>query len=118
MPGTTRAADAALFPRDGGSADLSTYQVVAQTVAELRDPANAPALTMPPYLLATGQLALLAKLSIYSERGVTREQARLLYLNSTALELWQAMGRHPTLTGSRHRPPKGALLALGVPFSD
>jgi hypothetical protein len=35
-----------------------------------------------------------------------------------ALTLWRAMGRTPTVLSEQHRPPKTAVLAFGVPFSE
>jgi hypothetical protein len=56
--------------------------------------------------------------SIYSKRGDSREQIRLLYMNAAALLVWKAMGKRPTQIGAQQRPPQTALLAFGVPFSE
>jgi hypothetical protein len=93
------------------------YQVVAQSAEDLRSIANAPAVSMGPYLLESGQMALLTTISVYSLRGASREQLRLLYMNATAMRVWREMGRIPRVIGARVRPPQAALLAYGVPFS-
>ena len=94
------------------------YHVIVQDADEVRDLGNAPAISMGQSLTDTEQTRLLTTLSIYSERGATREQLRLLYMNEVALSLWVAMGKSPTVIAMRHRPPKTALLTLGVPFSE
>lgn len=93
------------------------YEVVAQTTAEVQDLENAPPLSMAAYLVESDQMKLLTTISIYSERGAHPDQVRLLYMNASALLVWRAMGRNPTLIGARHRPPQTALLMYGVPFS-
>lgn len=94
------------------------YEIVVQNVEEMQDIQNAPAVSMGPYLIDSGQTQLLTAISIYSQRGESREQMRLLYMNAVALLVWKAMGKKPNLMGAQHRPPKTALLAFGVPFSD
>jgi hypothetical protein len=94
------------------------YEVVAQSAEEVQDIENAPAVSMGPYLIDSGQTQLLTTISIYAQRGEKREQVRLLYMNAVALRLWKAMGKQPKLIGAQHRPPKTALLAFGVPFSE
>lgn len=94
------------------------YEVVAQTTAEVQDLQNAPPLSMGAYLVESDQMQLLTAISIYSERGAHPDQVRLLYMNASALLVWRAMGRIPTLVGARHRPPRTALLMYGVPFSE
>lgn len=74
--------------------------------------------SMGPWLVESGQTQLLTTISIYSERGTNADQVRLLYMNATALRVWQSMNRNPTLVGARHRPPLTALLMYGVPFSE
>jgi hypothetical protein len=69
-------------------------------------------------LIESGQTRLLTTISIYSQRGENRDQIRLLYMNATALRIWKAMGRNPTMVGAQHRPPRTALLMYGVPFSE
>ena len=94
------------------------YSVIAQSAEDLQDLRNAPAISMGAYLVESGQVKLLTTLSIYAQRGESRDQVRLLYMNAVALRLWEAMGNSPRIIGARHRPPKTALLNLGVPFSE
>jgi hypothetical protein len=94
------------------------YEIVAQSADEVRDVSNAPALSMGSYLEESGQTRLLTTISIYSQLGDSREQVRLLFMNSVAFLIWQAMGKHPKLIGAQHRPPKNALLTFGIPFSE
>lgn len=94
------------------------YTVIAQSADEVQDLQNAPSVSMGPYLVSTEQTRLLASLSIYSQRGNSREQLRLLFMNATALRVWRAMGKQSRLVGAEHRPPRTALLAYGVPFSE
>lgn len=93
------------------------YQVIAQSADDVQNMENAPAVSMGPYLLKSGQVRLLTTISIYSLRGESREQVRLLYMNSAALQVWQEMGRSPKIIGAQVRPPRTALLTFGVPFS-
>jgi hypothetical protein len=94
------------------------YQVITQSAQELQDVLNSPAVSMAPYLMGEEQSGLATKISIYSERGESREQIRLLYMNEEALRVWEAMGRRPTRVGAMHRPPRTAQLCFGVPFSE
>jgi hypothetical protein len=94
------------------------YEIVAQSAEEVQDIRNAPALSMGTYLEESGQTRLLTTISIYSQRGKSRQQVRLLYMNAVALRIWQTMGKYPKLIGAQHRPPGTALLAFGVPFSE
>jgi hypothetical protein len=94
------------------------YNIVAQSAEEMQDIQNAPAVSMGPYLIESGQTQLLTTISIYSERGECRERARMLYMNAVALRIWKAMGKQSNLIGAQHRPPRTALLAYGVPFSE
>jgi hypothetical protein len=94
------------------------YTVIAQSADEVQEIQNAPSVSMGPYLIASGQTCLLTTLSIYSLRGNSREQVRLLYMNATALDIWTDMGKQPTQVGAQHRPPHAALLSFGVPFSE
>jgi hypothetical protein len=96
---------------------VPNYQIVAQSAEDIRNIENAPAVSMEPYLLKSGQQSLLTKISVYSLRGGSREQMRLLYMNSTAIRLWEEMGKTPKIIGARTRPRHTALLTLGVPFS-
>jgi hypothetical protein len=94
------------------------YEIVAQSVEEVQDIQNAPAISMGPYLIESGQIQLLTTISIYAQRGEVREQTRLLYMNAVALRIWKAMGKQANVIGAQHRPPKTAQMAFGVPFSE
>jgi hypothetical protein len=94
------------------------YQIIAQNAEDLREVQNAPAVSMGPYLLESGQIRLLTTISVYSLRGDSREQIRLLYMNATAFRIWQEMGKAPKIIGEQARPPHTALLSFGVPFSE
>ena len=94
------------------------YEIVAQNSDEVQDARNAPAVSIGPWLIESGQTELLTTISIYSERGSSREQVRLLYMNAVAIRIWKAMGNNPMMIGAQHRPPRTALLIYGVPFSD
>jgi len=108
-----------LLHRLVGNQSLSdwNYQIVAQSVEDVQNIENAPAVSMGPYLLKAGQVRLLTTISIYSLRGENREQIRLLYMNAAAIQVWQEMGKSPKIIGAQARPPRAALLAFGVPFS-
>ena len=94
------------------------YTAIAQSAEEVQDVQNAPSVSMGPYLISSEQTRLLTTLSIYSLRGDSHEQVRLLYMNATALCIWKAMGKQPAIVGAVHRPPHDALLSFGVPFSE
>jgi hypothetical protein len=100
------------------SAPALNYQIVAQSAEEVQNTENAPAVSIAPFLLASGQTGLLRTISIYSLRGESREQMRLLYMNAPAIRVWRSMGRTPNVVGSQARPPHTALLTFGVPFSE
>jgi hypothetical protein len=93
------------------------YETIAQAADDVQDIQNSPAISMGPYLISSGQTSLLTTISVYSERGTTAEQVRLLYMNQTALSVWRAMGKSTRAIGSQKRPPRTALLAFGVHFS-
>ena len=93
------------------------YQIVAQSAEDVQNIENAPAVSIGPYLLKSGQLGLLTAVSIYSLRGESREQLRLLYMNAAAVRVWEAMGNVPKIIGAQVRPPRTAILTFGVPFS-
>jgi hypothetical protein len=98
--------------------ETMNYTVIAQSKEEIQNVQNAPPISMGPYLISSEQTRLLTTLSIYSERGNSHEQIRLLYMNATALRIWREMGRQPTIIGIQHRPPHEAMLSYGVPFSE
>jgi len=100
------------------SAPALNYLIVAQSAEEMQNTENAPTVSMGPYLLASGQTALLRTISIYSVRGESREQIRLLYMNAPAIRVWRSMGKAPNVVGSQARPPHTALLTFGVPYSE
>jgi len=93
------------------------YQIVAQSAEDIQNVENSPAVSMELYLLRSEPKSLLTTISIYSVRGESREQIRLLYMNSTAIRVWKEMGKAPKIIGVQVRPPHAALLVLGVPFS-
>jgi hypothetical protein len=95
-----------------------TYGTIAQTASDIQDVQNSPAISMGPYLIISGQTELLRTISVYSERGKSSEQVRLLYMNAVALGVWRAMGKRTHIIKAQKRPPRSALLAYGVPFSE
>jgi hypothetical protein len=94
------------------------YEIIVQNADEVQDIENAPVISMGPYLIESQQARLLTTISIYTLRGESREQVRLLYMNAAALRIWRAMGKQPKIIGALHRPPKEASLSYGVPFSE
>lgn len=94
------------------------YHVIAQSVEDVQNLGNAPALSMQQYLEESGNISLLRTISVYSLRGESREQIRLLYMNASAIRVWRQMGKNPNVIGSQARPPHTALLTFGVPFSE
>ena len=94
------------------------YQIVAQSAEDVQDIENAPAVSMAPHLLKSGQVDLLTKISVYSLRGESRERMRLLYMNAAAIQVWEEMGKTPRIIGAQFRPPRTALLTFGVPYSE
>jgi hypothetical protein len=105
-----------LHPRS--SQKSLNYVIIAQSSDEVQNVRNALSFSIGPWLIESGQTELLTTISIYSERGASREQVRLLYMNEAAVRIWKAMGNSPTMIGAQHRPPRTALLMYGVPFSD
>jgi len=93
------------------------YHIVAQSSDDVQNIENAPAVSMVPYLLKSGQIALLTKISVYSIQGKSRVQLRLLYMNAVAIQVWEEMGKAPKVIGAQFRLPRAALLTFGVPFS-
>ena len=94
------------------------YRIIAQSAEVVQNVENAPAVSMGPFLLKSGQTSLLTTISIYSLRGENRQQLRLLYMNAAAIQVWKEMGKAPNVIGARNRPPHAALLTFGVPFSE
>ena len=100
------------------STDTLNYRIIAQSEGEVRDIQNAPAISMSCFITESDQTKLLTTLSIYSQRGETSDQMRLLYMNDVAFSIWKSMGKEPRIIGSQHRPPSTALLTFGIPFSE
>lgn len=94
------------------------YHIIVQSIEDVQSVENAPAFSMGVYLLESAQTDLLRTISIYSLRGESREQIRLLYMNAAAIRVWREMGKAPTIIGSQTRPPHAAILTFGVPFSE
>ena len=94
------------------------YQVIAQNREEVQDIQNAPSISMSTYLTDSAQTQLVTTISVYSQRGESTDQIRLLYMNAVACSVWQDMGKPALIIGSVHRPPKTAALIFGVPFSE
>lgn len=113
----TRSNDLSRSPAGNQAPTDPNYQIIAQSADDVQNIENAPAVSMGPYLLKSGQARLLTTISIYSLRGESREQVRLLYMNAAALQVWEEMGRSPKIIGAQVRPPRTALLTFGVPFS-
>jgi len=95
-----------------------SYWVVRQGVEEVRDPENSPAVGMGKYLVETGQEDLFREISVYVERGDSREEVRRLYMNAVALRVWRDMGREAQVVGRQRRPGRGSELGFGVPYSE
>jgi hypothetical protein len=94
------------------------YRVISQDADEVQELDNSPAISMSNFITANSQTQLLTTLSIYGERGASRDEVRLLYMNEVAFSIWQTMGKAATVIGYRHRPPSSASLTFGIPFSD
>ena len=94
------------------------YSILEQTTDQLREIENSPSVSMWPYLVDSAQTELINKISVYTEAGKTAEQARLLYMNAIALEVWDSMKRATARIGEVHRPPRSAQLSFGMPFSE
>jgi hypothetical protein len=96
----------------------ANYTILAQSRDEVMVPENSPSVSMWPYLLESAQARRLNRISVYTERGTSRDQTRLLYMNADALRVWRQMGMPLTIIGEAHRPPRTALLSFGMPFSE
>ena len=101
-----------------GCVASANYTLVAQSRDEMLVPENSPSISMWPYLLNSAQTRRLTGISVYAERGTSRDQSRLLYMNAEALRIWREMGRPVTVIGESHRPPRSAMLCFGMPFSE
>ena len=94
------------------------YSIVSQSRDDLRSPGSSPSISMWPYLLASAQTQRLNEISIYAEHGTTAEKIRLLYFNDLALTIWGKMNHRTQVMGRLYRPPRGAVLLFGMPFSE
>jgi hypothetical protein len=94
------------------------YSILSQSRQDLDNPENSPAISMWPYLLASAQTQRLNEISIYTEKGITSDKLRFLYLNDFALRIWREMDKSIQVMGRLHRPPRCAVLSFGMPFSD
>jgi hypothetical protein len=100
------------------SVSSAYYTVLAQSRDEVMVAENSPSISMWPYLLHSSQARRLNMISVYAQRGTSREQTRLLYMNSSALSLWREMRMPATVIGESNRPPLSATLSFGMPFSE
>jgi len=98
--------------------ESADYTIVVQDDIEAQDIRNSPEANMAAFLAAVGGTNIFPTISVYTRDGYDRKHARLLYMNATALRVWQSMGRHPRQIGTQHRPPHSAVLAFGVPFNE
>jgi hypothetical protein len=98
------------------SISSANYTILAQSRDEMMVPANSPSISMWPYLWSSSQTRRLNKISVYAERGRSRDRSRLLYMNASALSVWREMGMPVTIIGESHRPPFSAILSFGTPF--
>src|SRR6201999_3765074 len=94
------------------------YSVISQSRDEMDDVDNSPSVSMWPYLLSSDQTQRLNEISVYTERGITTEKMRFLYLNVFALVIWEKMGKGVRVMGRLRRPPRGAAWSFGMPFSE
>jgi hypothetical protein len=95
-----------------------SYTILAQSSNEVMVVENSPSSSMWPYLLSSSQGRRLNTISVYVDRGTSKERSRLLYMNPGALSLWREMGMPATVIGESHRPPHSAVLSFGMPFSE
>jgi hypothetical protein len=95
----------------------ANYTIVAQSRLEVMVPDNSPSHSMWPYLVNSAQTGRLNEISVYAHRGTSRDQARLLYMNAGALDLWREMGMPGSVVGEVNRPPCNAVLSFGMSVS-
>ena len=93
------------------------YTAIAQSRDDLLAPDSSPSHSMWPYLVTSGQTDRLSTISIYSHRGSSSVQARVLYMNAGALALWREMKMPGSVVGESDRPPWNAILTFGMPIS-
>ena len=94
------------------------YMAVAQTLLEFKDLQNSPSVSMWPFLVDTQQTGYINQISIYVDLRITRTACRTFYMNAVALRLWRVMDKAGVAVGECHRPPRTAVLAFGMPFSE
>ena len=73
--------------------DSLNYRIIAQSEGEVRDIQNAPAISMSCFITESNQTKLITTLSIYSQRGETSDQVRLLYMNVVAFFRVESYGK-------------------------
>ena len=101
-----------------GGEKKMVYSILRQSRADLEVSGSSPSVSMWPHLLAKAETQLANTLSVYSERGDSKRNLRVLYMNDVALRIWQEMGQPCDVVGHVSRPPKTAVLAFGKPFSE
>jgi hypothetical protein len=107
-----------LHLRVHASTASANYTIISQSKTEVMVPQNSPSISMWPYLVHSSQTGRLRGISVYAERGKSREQIRILYMNREGLALWHEMGMPGLVIGESHRPSHCAVLSFGVPFSE
>ena len=83
--------------------DSMNYRIIAQSESEVRDIQNAPAISMSYFITESEQTKLLRTVSIYSQRGETSDQVRLLYMNDAAFrsgKLWEGANGYRCTTSA------------------
>ena len=98
-----------------------SYNILSQTAVEVADLGNAPALAIGPYLLKTEQTHLLRIISIYAQRGDSREQIRRLRTVEGDGQDGEHLGRDKTSTDRRDPSLRRSvfgivLLTIGTPL--
>jgi len=100
------------------SVSSAHYTIIGQSRDEIMFPDNSPSISMWPYMMNSAKTRRLNSISVYTDRGTSRDQARLLYMNPAALRLWREMGMTIAIVGETNRPPRTATLSFGMPFAD
>ena len=100
------------------SVSSAHYTIIGQSRDEIMFPDNSPNISMWPYMMNSAKTSRLNTISVYTDRGTSRDKARLLYMNPAALRLWREMGMAITILGEINRPPRTATLSFGMPFAD
>lgn len=94
------------------------YSILVQSYDDLKEPQNSPSTSMWDFLLVSAQTQRLNEISIYTEKGLTADAMRFLYMNDLALTIWEEMEKPIKVMGRLHRPPRGSTLSFGMPFSE